>query len=470
MLMPGEEGIKLPPLFRMRHGDRVADFLQQLLVRDAHKRLRCHEALISPYLSTSLVLDREADGSIVALQHKKEALYECIQSMRLLTPNGRLPLTVRRDSLVEDVMQGLLTVPKDALLCKFSVRFEGEPGIDAGGLTAEMYSAFFSALVATDSLLFETGSSGGGGGGGGVGGGGGGGGGGSGGGGGGSGGGDGGTALYLPKRIGDELPKDVQQRLLAMLQAVGRLLVKAIFDGQPVPSPFAPSLYKYLLGVPPNLHDLAAYDPALCQQLRTVLEAEDAEDLGVDFGDVGGEDEEVTNTNRERYVRRAVAFYLEDRRRDELEALASGFRAIGIHAHLRLFSASELMGLVYGQQDATAEDVLAVTTFGVFPPGSQTKSFFCAALQRLGSVGALSKFLLFVTAQSALPPHSKKIRVVPMLLAGNAQTAASLAESFPVAHTCFHRLELPEYPSLEVMLRKLQFCVDNVEMAGFGIA
>ena len=49
-------------------------------------------------------------------------------------------------------------------------------------------------------------------------------------------------ALYLPKCLGDELPDGMREQLLAMLEGVGRLLVKAIFDGQPVPAPFAPSL------------------------------------------------------------------------------------------------------------------------------------------------------------------------------------------------------------------------------------
>lgn len=35
----------------------------------------------------------------------------------------------------------------------------------------------------------------------------------------------------------------------------------SIFDARPVPVHFAPSLYKYMLGIKPNLHDLAAYSP-----------------------------------------------------------------------------------------------------------------------------------------------------------------------------------------------------------------
>ena len=49
-------------------------------------------------------------------------------------------------------------------------------------------------------------------------------------------------------------------------------------------------------------------------------------------------------------MRRAVVYHLEDCRRAELEALATGFRAISIHAHLKLFNASELMNIVFGQQ------------------------------------------------------------------------------------------------------------------------
>ena len=254
MLLPGEDAVKLPAQFRLRHGDRVGDFIHQLLQRDSTKRLRCQEALISAYLSTSLVVDREADGHIVAFQHKKEALFECIQSMRMSI--GRLHLSVRRSTLVGDVVQGMLAASKLDLRRKFSVRFDGEAGVDAGGLTAEMYTAFFQALLSSESLLFECSD---------------------------SAAAANGAMLFLPKRIGKDLPQQTRTELLSMLEGVGRLLVKAIFDGQPVPAPFAPSLYKFLLGVQPNLHDLAAYDPQLSEQIRVLLETEDAEDLGIDF-------------------------------------------------------------------------------------------------------------------------------------------------------------------------------------------
>lgn len=111
-----------------------------------------------------------------------------------------------------------------------------------------------------------------------------------------------------------------------------------------------------------------------------------------------------------------------------------------------------------------ADAILEVTEFGLFPEGSRTEEWFKQVLRGLSGPD-LTKFLLFVTAQSAVPPVSKRIRIVPMLGSSGADTA-----SFPVAHTCFHRLELPEYDSKAVMERKIRFCIDNVEAAGFGIA
>lgn len=41
----------------------------------------------------------------------------------------------------------------------------------------------------------------------------------------------------------------------------------SIFDGQPIPVLFAPSLYKFLLGLPVNMHDLEAFDPVSAMHL-----------------------------------------------------------------------------------------------------------------------------------------------------------------------------------------------------------
>ena len=106
----------------------------------------------------------EEQGRVVALQRKHEALAECIASMRLAASRGAggatWSLRVRRGMIVSTVIEAFLAVDIDAfdavrgaprtsaLLKRTRVSFEGEAGVDAGGLTAEMYQCFFEALVA----------------------------------------------------------------------------------------------------------------------------------------------------------------------------------------------------------------------------------------------------------------------------------------------------------------------------------
>ena len=48
--------------------------------------------------------------------------------------------------------------------------------------------------------------------------------------------------------------------------------------------------------------------------------------------------------------------------------------------------------------------------------------------------------------------------------------AGRRGEGYPIAHTCFRNLELPDYDDNALLLTRLRFCLDNVELAGFGLA
>jgi len=102
------------------------------------------------------------------------------------------------------------------------------------------------------------------------------------------------------------------------------------------------------------------------------------------------------------------------------------------------------------------------------------------------------KFLSFVTASTALPPrghaggegreegeddeeeeeaeysgHSAAERRGMITVA--CMYGAPLSR-MPMAHTCFNRLDLPDYETEEDLRAKLTWCLDNLEMAGFGEA
>ena len=113
-----------------------------------------------------------------------------------------------------------------------------------------------------------------------------------------------------------------------------------------------------------------------------------------------------------------------------------------------------------GQQSAAAADIIAALQFSGFPATSRTPAHLRALLRRW-SEAERKRFLVFVTAQSALPSHGAKVKI-----ARHGRTS-----DYPTAHTCFNRLDLPDYGDDKEALRtRLQFCIDNIELAGFGIA
>ena len=88
--------------------------------------------------------------------------------------------------------------------------------------------------------------------------------------------------------------------------------------------------------------------------------------------------------------------------------MKKGFDSLGIAAHLRLFTCTELMALVAGQQTVDAEEVVARMVFERFPAGSSTPNLFRRLVRSLNSVEC-RKLLVFATAQSALPAAGTNI-------------------------------------------------------------
>jgi hypothetical protein len=119
-------------------------------------------------------------------------------------------------------------------------------------------------------------------------------------------------------------------------------------------------------------------------------------------------------------------------------------------------------------------ELVAALRFSGFPRRSDTPEHLKGILRDRFTDAQRRRFLSFVTASTVLPglgatgggegggnTTSGKINIafVPW---GN--------ERLPLAHTCFDRLDLPDYQDAELLHTKLTWCLDNLEMAGFGEA
>ena len=280
------------------------------------------------------------------------------------------------------------------------------------------------------------------------------------------------------------------------------MLGKAVLDGQPLAANFHPILFRALLlsgssasssSGSASLHDLDAYSPAAARSCRQLLAAEDVSAMGMCFDDDDG-GMEVTPSNVKSFVRKRATKTLLQGRAQRLDALRRGFKALPLLPHLRLFSVFELMALVCGSQSLDAATFLERLEFKGFRHSSTTPQHLKQVLRGFSDQQRL-QFVSFVTASAALPPR---------MTSAAAAAAASLSSSsaneegyggggsgpseqdvrgmlvvqrvdwpltrFPLAHTCFNRLDLPEYGDEDTLRNKLTWCLENLEMAGFGEA
>jgi len=346
----------------------------------------------------------------------------------LRNAEGRWQIQVTRTSIVDTVLvQFSNLTDKACLLRKLRVKFHEEEGIDAGGLTKEMFTVFFSALTDTDCELLESDT-------------------------------DSPNPTFLPVKATTE---DGQARL-SLYEALGRVIAKAILEDIPIPARFHPVLFRALLSgtdISPNLHELQAFCPTSAQSCRDILACEDVSLLYLSFEDEdGGQD--VTRDNVKEYVQRKAERELLGQRVPFLKAMQRGFNDIPLAAHLCLFSVFDLMSVVCGKETVSADELVPFINFTGFSRGSSIPENFRQLIREMTSNQRM-RFLSFVTASTALPRNDRRITI------GRVDWGP---DRFPLAHTCFDRLDTPEYPDYTTLKEKILWCLDNLEMSGFGMA
>eukprot|EP00500_Bicosoecida_sp_ms1_P007560 CAMPEP_0203833790 /NCGR_PEP_ID=MMETSP0115-20131106/72835_1 /ASSEMBLY_ACC=CAM_ASM_000227 /TAXON_ID=33651 /ORGANISM="Bicosoecid sp, Strain ms1" /LENGTH=930 /DNA_ID=CAMNT_0050742863 /DNA_START=10 /DNA_END=2798 /DNA_ORIENTATION=- len=193
----------------------LASLLKQLFARDPAARPSAEAALMHPYFTQSLTAGLVDRGELVERDRKVKAVRDALASVRERhhwAHGEETSIVLPRHGIVAaatNAFAGLLVAHDGKRLRRrLRVTFAGEMGVDAGGLTTEMYHLFFSSLAQGDDgapALFEAP--------------------------------DGGT--WLPARDAD----------VEACRAVGAAMAKAAYDGRCVTAPLCPSLFSFLCGV-----------------------------------------------------------------------------------------------------------------------------------------------------------------------------------------------------------------------------
>lgn len=186
-------------------------------------------------------------------------------------------MKVNRRNILHQAYQKLHYKSAAELKAKIRVTFEGEAGIDASGLTREFYTELSRAMFNPDYSLFNLTSN--------------------------------GVSYYANSQ------SYINDRHKEYFKFIGRMVGKAIFDGQLLECFFARSLYKMMIGEELFFEDFSDMDHDCFRNLKWTLD-NDVSDLGAYFAitrDNFGRYEEielksngsnilVTNENKVEYV------------------------------------------------------------------------------------------------------------------------------------------------------------------------
>ncbi|KAK8844404.1 hypothetical protein M9Y10_024262 [Tritrichomonas musculus] len=347
-------------------------------------------------------------------------------------------LAVQRQNILTDSFDKLQKLKTNDLMRKFSVKFEGEDGVDAGGLTKEWFTLIIQELFNPNYNLFKQMKS----------------------------------NSFQPS-ISSYLngPQHLQYFNFA-----GKMMALALIEEQCVNAHLTTSFYRQILHQKPKLKDLEDYKVKLYDSLQWMLE-NDVDSLELPFAiDVkefgeqktvelieNGENILVTNENKREYISLYAQYYLQNSIKKQIDAFCSGFDEIIPPEEIKMFSASELDLLICGIPTIDIDDLKKNTVYELpYNENHPVMLLFFEVISKWDNE-SLAKFLQFLTGSSQVPIGGFKTfkdrgKPIKIMSGGNK-------ERLPVAHTCFNLLALPGYDNGDDMNNKLIRAIQEREFA-----
>ncbi|PSS17338.1 E3 ubiquitin-protein like [Actinidia chinensis var. chinensis] len=363
-----------------------------------------------------------------------------------------LRISVRRAYILEDSYNQLRMRSTPDLKGRLTVHFQGEEGIDAGGLTREWYQLLSRVIFDKGALLFTT---------------------------------VGNESTFQPNPN-----SGYQTEHLSYFKFVGRVVGKALFDGQLLDVHFTRSFYKHILGVKVTYHDIEAIDPDYFKNLKWMLENDITDVLDLTFSiDAdeeklilyertqvtdyelipGGRNMRVTEENKHKYVDLVAEHRLTTAIRPQINAFLEGYNELISRDLISIFNDKELELLISGLPDIDLDDMRANTEYSGYSAASPVIQWFWEVVQSFSKEDK-ARLLQFVTGTSKVPLEGfSALQGISGSQKFQIHKAYGSADHLPSAHTCFNQLDLPEYPSKQHLEERLLLAIHEAnEGFGFG--
>ena len=217
-------------------------------------------------------------------------------------PQPPLQLSVRRDQVFHDSFRSLSFKSGDEIKYgKLSIRFHGEEGVDAGGVTREWFQVLSRQMFNPDYALFIPVAS--------------------------------DRTTFHPNKL-----SKINEEHLSFFKFIGRIIGKALYEGRALDCHFSRAVYKRILGNAVSIKDMETLDLDYYKSLLWMLENDITEIITEtfsietdDFGVIevvdlieNGRNIPVTEENKQEYVQRVVEYRLTESIHAQLEKFLEG--------------------------------------------------------------------------------------------------------------------------------------------------
>uniref|UniRef100_A0A0B6ZJY5 HECT-type E3 ubiquitin transferase n=1 Tax=Arion vulgaris TaxID=1028688 RepID=A0A0B6ZJY5_9EUPU len=379
------------------------------------------------------------DNRIRMLQERRTAF---VQTLVHGGPsNPFLRVRVRRDHIIDDALVNLEMIAMDNpsdLRKQLFVEFEGEQGLDEGGVSKEFFQLIVEELFNPDIGMFT----------------------------------------YNEESHhfwfnSSSFENDAQFTL------IGILLGLAIYNSCILDIHFPMVVYRKLMGKKGTYRDLYDVDPTLMRSLQDMIDYQkddfvDVFDLifRIGFDDVFGQSHThdlkenaecvVTQANKQEFVDLYADYLLNKSIEQQFRAFKRGFLMVTSESPLKqLFRPEEIEVLVCGSKILDFHALEEATEYdGGFTEDSQTVRNFWSVVHAMPE-DSKKKLLQFTTGTDRVPIGG--LSKLKMIIARNGPDSDRL----PTSHTCFNVLLLPEYVTVEKLKDRLLKAINYSK--GFGM-
>ncbi|KAM4572593.1 NEDD4-like E3 ubiquitin-protein ligase WWP2 isoform 2-T2 [Odontesthes bonariensis] len=366
---------------------------------------------------------------------------------RFLCHSNALPshvkISVSRQTLFEDSFQQIMNVKPYDLRRRLYIIMRGEEGLDYGGIAREWFFLLSHEVLNPMYCLFE----------------------------------------YAGKNnycLQINPASSINPDHLTYFRFIGRFIAMALYHGKFIDTGFTLPFYKRMLDKKPTLKDLESIDPEFFNSIMWVKE-NNLEECGVELyfaqdmeilGKVSthqlkddGENELVTEENKEEYIGLLTDWRFTRGVEEQTKAFLDGFNEVVPLEWLRYFDEKELELMLCGMQEIDMADWQKNTIYRHYTKNSKQIHWFWQVVKEMDNEKRI-RLLQFVTGTCRLP-----VGGFTELIGSNGPQKFCIDKVgketwLPRSHTCFNRLDLPPYRSLEQLREKLMFAIEETE--GFG--